>query len=442
MTDIRTEQLLQASFRGVTFGVRNEAQDSSGRKIVLHEYINSPDRFIEDLGQLSPTFSIEAFVSGDDWIARGAQLENALNQGGFSNLTLPTLGTFKVQALPYRKRASQQTVGEIVYSLEFATGRPTAGPVESLADIEEVFNLGDKARDIIADIVTGTFNVPNNAEGISIFGSDLTVSSEAILQSFTDILPTGTNATISRLVDDVSRNASTITQNLEQVGELFVVAGDVEGMFQSLSLGLTGSSFADAESAFTRLISFTNFGEGDIFTIEDNRRASDTETSFGIPLWPATTQQRIDRNENRVSLANLNQVNALVAAYEVGANIDYSTREQLVNARELLEEAHEQVMRVATTDENIVQSDQDVRFAVENVRIAALDVLEQKSQQTVSTTTVKKISPLSSFVESYFRYSDGITESSVLEAQAIDLRNLNPDQSASALDGNIVVFRN
>lgn len=458
MTDLRTEQLLQASFRGVIFSVRDEAQDSSGRKIVLHEYINSPDRFIEDLGQLSPTFTIEAFVSGNDWLSRSAELESALNEGGFSNLTLPTLGTFRVQALPYTKRASQRAVGEIVYSLEFATGRPTAGPAESLSDIEEVFILGDDARATVADKVTDTFNVPADAEGIDVFGSDLIISSDAILQSFIDIIPADTQATISSLVDNVFRGASIITQNLDEVGKLFVVFSSTEGIFQALSLGLTGRTFAQGEAAFTRLINATNFGTGNvtnfgtgsvfeigrgsIFEIGESRGASDTITANGIPLWPATTQQRIDRNQNRVSISNLIQVNSLIVAYEVGANNDYSTRDEIINARELLEAAHEQVMRDATSDDSIVQSDQDVRFAVENLRITALDVMEQKSQQTVSTIIVKKRSPSSAFVESYFRYSDNFTESSALEIQSMELRNLNPDKSAAALDGDIVIFRN
>jgi prophage DNA circulation protein len=440
MTDILTNQLATAAFRGVTFGVFNEVQDSSGRQIVLHEYVNSSERFIEDLGLLTPTFKIEAFVSGQNFLQRANELENALNLGGFGSLTLPTLGTFTVQALPYTKNASQQAIGEIKYTLEFATGRPAPGPIAAPADVEEVFSLGDKARNIIAEKIEETFNVPVSAENIDVFQNDLIVASNSILEEFQDILPTETNATISRLVDTIARQATSLTQNLDQIGQLFLVKDDVEGIFQSLSLGLTGSAFSQAKSAFTRLIDFTNFGIGNIFQTEDFRGATNGDSNE-IPLWPETTQQRIDRNENRVSLANMNQVSALINAYEVGANINYETQAEIDQNRELLEAAHEAIMYDQTSDPNVIQSDSDVRQAVEELRLAALDVLEQKEQQAKTTVDITLPIATSSFVESYLLYSDGIINPEVLENRAQDLRRLNPSQRADGLDGHITIFR-
>lgn len=440
MTDNRVIQLSQASFRGVNFGVRSEAQDSSGRKIVFHEYVNSPERFIEDLGQLSPTFSIEAFVSGIDYLANSDRLESALNAGGFSTLVLPTLGSFRVQALAFQKKASQKAVGEIVFTLEFATGRPSAGPIRSLTDIQEVFRLGDNARQVIVDILGGKFEVPTAGDGISVFSSDLFVSALAAFNQFKDILPTENVGFISRIVDDIGRNSSQLTQNPDAIGKLFIVDGNTSGIFQSLSLGLTGSTFLDSLTAFTGMIDFTNFGEGDIFLAEDNRGA--VSIDGGIPLWEENTAQRITKNTNRKNIANSNQVNALIAAYEIGANIEYNTVSELNENREALEAAHEQVMFIETSDETLIQSDPDVRVAVESVRIAALDVLEQKAQKSTETVDVIKLSPVSSFTEAFQRYAEETTSPDLLEERALKLRELNPSKPSIALSNGITVFRN
>src|SRR3989304_6773530 len=112
MTDVYTQRLAQASWRGVVFSVRSEDLPSGGRKTALHEFPNSDERFVEDLGEIPQRFTVTAFVHGLDWLERGQALENALRTAGPGRLVLPTFGAWTVWALPYSKTASQTSVGD------------------------------------------------------------------------------------------------------------------------------------------------------------------------------------------------------------------------------------------------------------------------------------------------------------------------------------------
>lgn len=166
MADPRTRQLLPASFKGVSFSVRNEVLTEGGRRIVLHEYPNSSQRFVEDLGEMPPKFSVTAFVHGPDFLDRAALLERALKEEGKGRLSMPTFGVRTLFALSYRKDASQTSVGEIRFDLEFAAGRATSAPIKSPATIESVYAAGDECREAIGDILSIIWDVPTETPNV------------------------------------------------------------------------------------------------------------------------------------------------------------------------------------------------------------------------------------------------------------------------------------
>jgi prophage DNA circulation protein len=433
MSDALTQQLLSASFRGVSFNVRSEAQDSSGRKIVLHEYVNSPDRFVEDLGKRSPNFTIDAFVHGLDFLSRARQLEAALDLEGEALLTMPSLGTFKVKALQYEKRAAQTSIGEISYKLKFATGRPSAGPSVAKVDTPMVYSLADRSRGLIAD--NTAYVVPKTGFNIDTLASDISTTANSINDSVSDFISSTEIADLDVLVRTITRSSASLTQRIGDLNDLFVVNGSTKGIWQSVSLGSTG--FNQLKSSFTRMIELTKFGVGSTFKSQSRAISNDQ----GIPVWPATTQQRIERNNNRISMVNQQRLNALLVSYEVAATREYGTQSEIDDATEQLENAHEDLMLDATDDILIVQSNSAVRISVEDVRFAALSVINQKKQKTTTTTTITLRATTSVFVEAYRQYSDGFQNSGELETQSMELRALNPDRPATALLGETTIFR-
>ncbi|QDP65941.1 MAG: DNA circularization protein [Prokaryotic dsDNA virus sp.] len=465
MTDNLTRQLLPASFKGIPFLVRSEILPEEGRKIVLHEYVNSSERFVEDLGQLPPKFTVRAFVTGSDFKARSDALRQALNESGAGSLTLPVFGTQNVYALPYSIDASQQSVGEIAFNLEFAAGRPAAGPAQSPVDVEEVYQLGDEARLQTENTLASDWINPDTAANASVAEYDF---QQAIADSYEEIkntLPVETLSKVGRIIQNTQLNASSLIRSGGDLAATFVGASDVNnpGFWQNISLGLSRVASESAatgtfslnqgldllntfqsplSSAFGDLISLTNFGAGLALRLSDIRGDYVSDASgASVPLWPATTQGRIERNANRESIVYTTRINALIAAYEVAAANEYRTIDDVNTVRQELENAHEQLMRVDTQDSELIQSDSNVRTAVEDVRLASLAVLDQKRQQTFDTTTINLGAPVSSFVLAYKLNAEEFTDDVALANRGLELRDLNPDDAATMIEGQTTVFR-
>lgn len=92
---IRSEQLLPASFRGVPFEVTSGSL-RAGRRTVVHEYPQRDKPYVEDLGKATRQITIEAFVVGDDYIARGTALLAEIEKPGSGALIHPWLGEMTV----------------------------------------------------------------------------------------------------------------------------------------------------------------------------------------------------------------------------------------------------------------------------------------------------------------------------------------------------------
>lgn len=92
---IRSEQLLPASFRGVPFEVTSGSL-RAGRRTVVHEYPQRDKPYVEDLGKATRQITIEAFVVGDDYIARGTALLAEIEKPGSGTLIHPWLGEMTV----------------------------------------------------------------------------------------------------------------------------------------------------------------------------------------------------------------------------------------------------------------------------------------------------------------------------------------------------------
>lgn len=442
MTDTLTTQLLEASFRGVPFRVRSEGKSEAGRKIILHDYVNSSDRFVEDQGELPPRFRITAFVHGENFKQLADALEGALKQKGAGRLVLPTLGAFSVYAMPYSVDASQTSVGEISFSLDFAVGRPAAGPSFSLQDATQVFGLGDDARQAVQNALGDLWQIPSTFENATVAISDFTGSIDDVVEKYSSLIPVDD---LSALLSKAQRLKATASQIVRDPSSLaFELIGGTPrsvGIWQRISLGLGNTA-----SGFSELIQSMSFGGSDfsgISGINGDSQSNNPIQSGGstIPLWQETTAQRTRRNDNRLNIVNAQRVSALVGAYEVAANTDFQTQDQISDVRRQLEDEHERIMLDGTVDKDIIQSDPDVRTSVEAVRIASLNVLEQKRQEAFFVTTKENKKPYSSFVEAYRLYAEEFTDSGQLEDRAIQLRALNPSKPAMGLDGGITIFR-
>lgn len=427
----RLKQLLPASWKGIPFFIRSEMLTEGGRRIVLHDYPNSSERFVEDIGALPPKFSITAFVTGDDFIDRAGQLERALQEPGKGRLSMPTFGARSLFALPYKKDASQTNVGEIRFDLEFVAGRTVSGPSAAPKTTQTVYAQGDAAREQIATALEDVWITPTGTANV--------IASQYDLEQFTAAVDelsavVNNNAAINKLTKSIGANSQQIVRTPSVLADTFI-----RGLWQSVSVGLSDGAGLSTLSAVTK------FGSQLSLSLSDIKNASvpagNNADSDVIPLWRPTTAGRAERNQNRLSLINAGRVASLVSAYEQAADATYSTDIEIEEARLALATEHQRLMRDDTEDKTLIQSQAAVRRTVENVRVSALDVLDQKEQSAYTLTDIDNITPISAFILSYNLYAEQITTIDDLTARGLEIRALNPTQPADKLSDSVTVLQ-
>lgn len=115
----RNRVLVGASFRGVAFFVEN-AELSSGRRTVTHEFPLRDDPYVEDLGRMSRAFRVDGYVLGDGYLAQRDALLAALEAAGPGELVHPYYGTKRAICTRVNLREATVDGGMAFFALEFA----------------------------------------------------------------------------------------------------------------------------------------------------------------------------------------------------------------------------------------------------------------------------------------------------------------------------------
>lgn len=419
-TDLISSQQLAASFRGVPFLVRSERSEPSGKRHISHEYPNSNRRYVEDLGEIPPMFTISAFVHGVNYLKNASELEEALNQDGPGTLVMPNFGTHSVYAMPFPKSASQRSVGEISFNLTFYAGTDVIAPSESLASAESVFDAGDSARQALSADFEAAYNIPTEMTSVETATNDALFLNEFSVGVVKDIVKD-----LSDVVEVSSRIKDGVSNLIKNPINLSAAFFGSTGLYQEISTSLQ-PSLLGIDSALS--ISKATLG--------------DTQSTItGFKLWHPTTVTRINRNLNRENMVGASQIAGLIMSYEQAAGSDYGTQDEIKNVRELIESEYNRIMQDSITNRDYVQSRPGVRNAVEDVRRLALEVMEQKQQQSFILTDIKQQTAASNIVLTYKYYAEDFLNSDQLDEKSQTIRNLNKGKKANALFGDLKIVQ-
>ena len=441
MANNRTIRMLPASFRGVEFRVRSENQSTGGRRLIIHEYINANTIYAEDIGEIPPRFSVDAFVHGSDWLEKRDALIQALNVSGPGRLVLPSFGALEVYALKYSINQSQTSLGEVRFSLSFATSRRLPGPTTAPKTAEDVFQSGDNARLILQEVLEYKWTIPETQNNVQTSIYDWNTVSDDVLAVTQNLLTSEVAGETSVAVNNFNSNLPNLVNQPETLSQGIGagVTGNL-GIFSLISAGLIDGI------GLSVMLDFCSFGSGLLVSSIDIRNDVPNENNtiagnFVIPLWNADTAQRIIRNNNRSLTVNFTRVNSLIISYEQAAAREYNTAIEIQTTRENLESTHDQLMKIDVQDRDAIQSNPDVREAVEEVRIASLEILEQKEQRTFVLTDVNYGAPISAFLIAYNLYTEELNTVQDLEDRSILIRELNPEQRADLMSGEITTLQ-
>lgn len=112
------EEIRPASFRGLPFQAVELAR-ASGRRLVIHEYPQSEQHRVEDLGRLPRRFTLRAFLSGPRYQDARDTLEAALLVGGPGELLHPYRGRLFVHVATWSITDSSSELGSCTIDIEF-----------------------------------------------------------------------------------------------------------------------------------------------------------------------------------------------------------------------------------------------------------------------------------------------------------------------------------
>ena len=435
---LRLERQFTASFRGVEYFVRSESQPEAGRQSVLHEYPNSDQRYVEDLGAVVPVFTQNAFVAGENWQQLARDLETELNTAGPGKLVQPTDGSRSVYPLPYTKDTSQKDVGIINFTLSFAIGNPTVAFQEALPNEQQVYFEGDSIRGKIAEIYALVTGIPNLINNALVAIQDLQNGLDKMLDDFKSIVTLEFLADFEKQIKNIANKAADLITTPVEFGKAMVQGDDNEtGAWQITSVGVGSSGGIEAPLILTQFgaeLTNTTISGASVIETEGD------ETSNNTPYWPENTQERIDRNNNRREFVRMMRLNGLCMAYEQAAAGTYTTTNEIISTREKIESAYTAIMLDGTEDKNALQSNNEIKLLVERIRNTSLAVLQQKEQDLFGLATINYQYPISQFSLAYNLYAEQYLTAEALTARARIIKGLNPSKNGLEMKGELSVI--
>jgi hypothetical protein len=265
--------------------------------------------------------------------------------------------------------------------------------------------------------------------------SDITSAANQAFSAVANLITADSLGEMTSSLRDLVGNAGGLLGDpLTLALEFFGIDEDAPGLWQIISEGL------DILDSVGALLNFANgFGNNLALIQSDLDGGATVSPVSDISLWAATTEDRIDRNDGRTAIVESNRLAALVCAYEQAANGDYQTIDQVQTIRTDLEDSFAEIMRVDAQDVGSVPANREVRAAMDDLRIRALAVLDQKAQSAWLTSQIIRTGPLTAPSLTYLLYAESITDD--LDSRTLQVRQLNQQVSAVAMSGELTVLR-
>lgn len=364
--------LQQASFKGATFYWRT-LTTNLGKKSVTHNYPGTDRRFVEDMGALPRTFTIEASIFGkigtDEYFQKKQALENALSSKEPGYLVHPTYGRVYVTAKPATCSESQKELGEARYSLTFEKSDSVARPVNTVSTARQIEIKRQEAINNTIATAVAAWVSPESA-GVA----------TKVADNISDL-----GSQIDSVLNKVYAAKVTASQTLAQINAIKNEAVDYVnvplGLFNSLAGVYEGLMTIDDnyESQFERLTTFFG-GDPD---------AGPGQTEAGGQVIKAISYETAAAENNRVVQNEASNLMAFINASSTISKIDFQSTTDLENY----------AYRIESQFEIIVQSSlmaSAMRDSVLDLRSLVIAVVEDKKllTQTIISADFKVDMPL------------------------------------------------
>ena len=300
------DRLYPASFKGARFDFIEHTMNA-GRKTVTHEFPNKDYRYIEDLGAMLPTFSINGIIKDPFYEDKKATFEDALNDPGPGVLIHPFLGNLNCVSLNYTVNESLKNLGRAEYNINFAVAGESIYPTGSIDNTSKISALYYDVYDSSGDDLNNQYST-DYIRNITLAAEKLIDLASLLIGISSSIGAINTsNTDFKRQVDIFTKNSFKISSGNGDIG------GNISDLLSKFdSLSLDGQTRFDANS---RLL---GFGQNDEF--RNIRTAEIVQRNNNLKLINGTINalafnNMIDSSKN-ISYRDEDQLNEVVDAID------------------------------------------------------------------------------------------------------------------------------
>ena len=337
-----------------------------------------------------------------------------------------------------------KTPDYICVDVEFYTSRKEAGFVEAQETLPSVLNAGEQARKSMLDKLVDYSNKAVDFLSNATQKLDLQSMLNGVLE-LAGFAPNSELGGILSKIDIIAGNADVLLNSGSLLANQLV---GKDGLYSLLSNSLLGSGSVNLINTIGRL------SKDHVSTLQTQITAINDGVTSEAPVnfWDETTQTRIDRNEDRQTLADIHCVNLLIIAYEQYASTVYDTDEQADDAKRDIEEAY---LFLVHGQDNIVDGkpivdskaqtgrflyEQAIIEPFENVRITSLKAAEGALVVNFKVETYTLRNHLGIYNAAYLSQSEQITNEKDLLDLARVMRNAN-GRKTYGIVGDLKVLR-
>lgn len=346
------KQMYRALFRGVPFLIESSKR-SGGRKLAIHEYPNIDNQYVEDLGKVVPTFSIDAIISGQaDYMAKRNAFIKALEDQGPGQLSHPFYGDMFVSVATYELDESTSNLGKAVFSVTFA-----------ITGLETYPKLDISGSPLIQIKVTNTVTLINahisenyQPAGITSASVSSRLTQNYIPNKFNQSYNTSIISTVSAALNKACLAILALTNNLEpDMSHTRSYNSDMET--NKNTIAIDGQSVADSITGGFDNINNLDADSDILYT--GWKSCFDFRSNEKFPS--ITTVQKLRNLDNHLLITGCFNMLALIYAYQEAANIEFLIYDDLRKVQTELENQYQYILGIPKVDYDLLNAVQDIR---------------------------------------------------------------------------------
>ncbi|MGC2774322.1 MAG: DNA circularization N-terminal domain-containing protein [Bradyrhizobium sp.] len=370
--------LWPASYKGVPFYFEQD-KEKGGRGLVIHEFPERDDPFIEDLGEAPRFYGGSAYVHGDNADALASALKDALASKGAGMLVVPYFGPVTVHCKDFERATARDHMGYVAFSLEFVREGSSTGLVSVPLLQNIAYVAADALSASIGQALLGTVTVYNRPA--------------SVVSAVTDALGQGAAAL------DVIRQSYPVDPTVSAT-----VRDAIPSLVAGFSTAITNDAIpgARAATAVTNLVELVRTTM-DAMPADSATRAT-VELIQAFPPEPVGTYPTPNQAlaaANAAAAARAVRLAALTAYAEAVVRTIFSSRPDGVTARGQVAERFESELYQANGAENAA-----LFLSIEDLRDKVIDWLSQTIANLAPVITVESNVQQTSLVLAWILYAD------------------------------------